>query len=262
MKISVAMITFNEEKILRKTLNSVKNLADEIVIVDSGSTDSTKEIAEEFGAKFYNESWKGYGPQRNSAIQKCSGDWILNIDADEEISEELFQKINDIVKGSTSSKEVFKINRLSVCFGKKLKHGGWGKSYAIRLFKKDAGKFNDNNVHEEFVTNKEIFKIKENIFHHSYLTMDDYFVRFNRYTTEGAKDYYKKGKQVSIFDIFINPVYKFLRMYIFRLGFLDGVEGFVISSTSSLYSMIKYFKLREMYKNGSYIQKNNNSKNG
>ncbi|WP_297596849.1 glycosyltransferase family 2 protein [uncultured Cetobacterium sp.] len=261
MKISVAMITFNEEKILRKTLESVKGLVDEIVIVDSGSTDKTEEIAKEFGAKFFVESWKGYGPQRNSAIDRCQGEWILNIDADEEISKDLGEKIREIVINSEEKREVFKINRLSVCFGKELKHGGWGTSYAIRLFKKEAGRFNDNTVHEAFETQKEIFKIKEDIFHHSYLTMEDYFTRFNRYTTEGAKDYYKKGKKISIFDITLNPFYKFLKMYVVRLGFLDGIEGFVIASTSSMYSMIKYFKLREMYKNGSYIQKNNNFKN-
>ena len=261
MKISVAMITFNEEKILKKTLESVKNLVDEIVIVDSGSTDATKKIAEEFGAKFYYESWKGYGPQRNLAIEKCKGEWILNIDADEEVSEELKNKILEIISDENTTKEIYKINRLSVCFGKKIKHGGWGTSYAIRLFKKGAGVFNNNVVHEAFETNKEIYKIRENIYHHSYLTMEDYFNRFNRYTTEGAKDYYSKGKKVNIFDIVINPVYKFFKMYIFRLGFLDGIEGFVLASTSSLYSMIKYFKLREMYKNGSYIQENNNSKN-
>ncbi|MGL6024390.1 MAG: glycosyltransferase family 2 protein, partial [Cetobacterium sp.] len=201
MKISVAMITFNEEKILRKTLESVKELADEIIIVDSGSTDSTEIIAKEFGAKFYVESWKGYGPQRNSAIQKCRGTWILNIDADEEISDELKVKIKEITSDEKNKAEIFKINRLSVCFGKELKHGGWGTSYAIRLFKKGVGQFNDNTVHEAFETEAEVFKIKENILHHSYLTMDDYFIRFNRYTTEGAKDYYKKGKRVSIFDI-------------------------------------------------------------
>lgn len=261
MKISVAMITFNEERILRKTLESVKGLAEEIIIVDSGSTDATKSIAEEFGAKFYTEAWKGYGPQRNSAIEKCKGEWILNIDADEEISVELKEKILEITSDINNKKEIFKINRLSVCFGKKIKHGGWGKSYAIRLFKKGTGMFNDNLVHEEFVAKKEVFKINKNIYHHSYLTMEDYFNRFNRYTTEGAKDYYKKNKRVNKLDILINPLYKFLKMYIFRLGFLDGIEGFVIASTSSMYTMIKYFKLREMYKNGSYLQKNNNSKN-
>lgn len=260
MKISVAMITFNEEKILRKTLNSIKGLVDEIVIVDSGSTDGTEQIAREFGARFFVETWKGYGPQRNSAIDKCQGEWILNIDADEEISEDLKIEINKIVN-EEKEKKVFKINRVSVCFGKELKHGGWGTSYAIRLFEKNSGRFNDNNVHEEFVTTEKIYKIKKNIYHHTYLTMDDYFIRFNRYTTEGAKEYFKLGKKVSLFDITLNPLYKFIKMYIVRLGFLDGIPGFVIASTSAMYSMIKYFKLREMYKNGSYIEKNNNRKN-
>ncbi|UPO97387.1 glycosyltransferase family 2 protein [Cetobacterium somerae] len=255
MKLSVAMITFNEEKILRKTLESVKDIADEIVIVDSGSKDSTEKIAREFNAKFYTELWKGYGPQRNSAIQKCQGKWILNIDADEEISEELKNKIVQILENDNSDKEVFKINRLSVCFNKKLKYGGWGTSYAIRLFKKNSGFFNNNSVHETFETQKRIFKIKEKIYHHSYLTMEDYFNRFNRYTTEGAIEYYNKNKKVSIVNIVVNPIYKFLKMYIFRFGFLDGVDGFVIASTSSLYTMIKYFKLREIYRNKSYLKK-------
>ena len=125
----------------------------------------------------------------------------------------------------------------------------------MRLFLKSAGRFNDNTVHESFVTQEEIYKIKEDIFHHSYLTLEDYFTKFNRYTTEGALEYYKKGKKASIGQIVFNPMYKFLRMYIFRLGFLDGVEGFLLASTSSLYSMVKYFKLREMYRNGSYIKK-------
>lgn len=260
MRISVAMITFNEEKVLETTLNSVKDLVDEIVIVDSGSRDKTEEIAKKYGAKFFVEPWKGYGAQKNSAIEKCNGEWILNIDADEEISVELSKKIKDIIEKNEDN--VYEINRQSVCFGKKLKYGGWGSSYAIRLFKKNSGKYNKNEVHEKFETEKKVLKIKEKIYHHSYLTMEDYFIRFNRYTTEGAKEYYKKNKKVNFLDIFLNPIYKFIKMYIIRLGFLDGIEGFVIASTSSMYSMIKYFKLREMYRNGSYVQKDNNIKNG
>ena len=127
-------------------------------------------------------------------------------------------------------------------FWEKIKHGGWGTSYA---------------VHESFVTQEEIFKIKENIYHHSYLTLEDYFSKFNRYTTEGALEYYKKGKKASIGQVVFNPMYKFIRMYIIRLGFLDGIEGFLLASTSSMYSMVKYFKLREIYKNGSYRSKKN-----
>lgn len=261
MKISVAMITFNEEKILKKTLDSVKGLVDEIVIVDSGSTDNTEKIAREYGARFFVEPWKGYGAQKNSAIEKCQGEWILNIDADEVLSEELKEEIRKVISSETKE-SVFKINRVSVCFGKVLKHGGWGTSFAIRLFRKDSGKYNDNTVHEEFVTKENISKIKKDIYHYSYLTMEDYFNRFNRYTTEGAKEYYKHGKKVSLIDLTLNPIYKFLKMYVIRLGFLDGIPGFVIASTSAMYSMIKYFKLREMYKNGSYIEKNNNRQNG
>ncbi len=256
MKLSAAIMTFNEERNLERTLKALADICDEIVIVDSGSTDLTKEIAEKYGARFIPQPWLGYGKQRNAAIENCNGKWILAVDADEELSPELKQRITEIINGNTD-KKVYEINRLSVCFGKQIKHGGWGTSYAVRLFLKTAGKFNDNTVHESFVTQEEIFKIKEDIYHHSYLTLEDYFSKFNRYTTEGALEYYKKGKKASIGQIVFNPIYKFVRMYIIRLGFLDGIEGFLLASTSSMYSMVKYFKLREIYKNESYINKKN-----
>ena len=254
MKLSVAMIIMNEEKNLDRTLKSVADFADEIVIVDSGSTDRTEEIAKKYGAKFFVESWKGYGGQRNSAIDKACGEWILNIDADEEISPQLQEKIKEI-KNSNDEKSVYNINFTSVCFGKKIKHGGWSNSYHIRLFKKSAGRFNDNKVHESFQTQEKIYTLKEDIYHHSYLTLGDYFTKFNRYTTEGALEYYKRGKKCNIFQIVINPIFKFIRMYLIRLGFLDGKEGFLLACTSSLYTMVKYYKLHEIYKNKSYIEK-------
>ena len=254
MSLSVAIITFNEEKILTKTLSAISSIADEIIIVDSGSTDNTKNIALEFNAKFFSEAWKGYGPQRNSAINKCSCDWILNIDADEELSNNLINKIRKIKKNSLKE-EVFKINFTSVCFGKKLKHGGWSNSYRIRLFRNGAGLFNNNTVHEEFITNKKVFSLKEDIYHHSYISLEDYFNKFNRYTTEGALEYYSRGKKASCLQIIFNPIYKFIKMYVLRLGFLDGIEGLMIATSSAIYSMVKYFKLREIYKNNTYIKK-------
>lgn len=259
MGLSVAMITLNEERILERTLKSVAEFADEIVIVDSGSTDRTREIAEKFRAKFIHQKWLGYGGQRNVAIDNSTEEWVLNIDADEEISPALKEKIIKIKKGEEEG-EVFEVNFTSVCFGKKLKHGGWSNSYHIRLFKKCAGRFNDNMVHEEFQTEKKVYRLKEDILHHSYLTLQDYFVKFNRYTTEGALEYYKKGKKSSVLQIVFNPIYKFIKMYIIRLGFLDGVEGLMIACASAMYSMVKYFKLREIYKNGAYNE-NNNIKN-
>ena len=220
MRLSVAMITMNEERILEKTLESVKDIADEIVIVDSGSTDRTEEIAKKYGAKFYVESWKGYGPQRNSAIDKASGEWILNIDADEEISPELQKRILEI-KNSKDSGSVFNINFTSVCFGKKIRYGGWSNSYHIRLFRKSAGRFNSNTVHESFETKEKIYTLKEEIYHHSYSTLGDYFTKFNRYTTEGAIEYYKRGKRCNIFQLAFNPIFKVIKPPIVAPKHLD-----------------------------------------
>jgi len=254
MKLSIGIITFNEDRIIGKTLQAVKNIADEIIIVDSHSQDNTVEIAKSFGAKVYGEEWKGFGPQKNSAIEKCTGDWILLIDADEVISPELSGNIISIINGENKY-SVYKINRCCICFGKELKHGGWSNQYAVRLWKKGLVRVNDKLVHEGFVTNESIGKIKEKIYHYTYLTLHDYFIVFNKYTTLGAKEYYKRNKKSGFLKIVFNPLFTFIKMYILKAGFLDGLEGFVIAFSSALANMAKYFKLREIYKNGSYLDK-------
>ena len=244
MGLSVGIITFNEEKRLERTLESVKSFADEVIIVDSGSTDKTHEIAQKFSANFFVESWKGKKKKKNSVIDKCKEDWILLIDADEVISPELKNKIIEIV--NQSKDDVYEINFTSVCFGKKIKHGGWSGSYRIRLFKNGIGKYNDNVVHEAFITEGKIAKLQEEIFHYSYEDLADYLIKFNRYTSEGAREYFKRGKKSNIFWLVINPIFKFIRMYVFRLGFLDGIEGLLLAILSSNYTMVKYYKLLEM----------------
>ena len=244
MGLSVGIITFNEEKRLERTLESVRSFADEVIIVDSGSTDKTHEIAQKFSANFFVESWKGYGLQKNSVIDKCKEDWILLIDADEVISPELKNKIIEIV--NQNKDEVYEVNFTSVNNKKKIKHGGWSGSYRIRLFKNGIGKYNDNVVHEAFITEGKIAKLQEEIFHYSYEDLADYLIKFNRYTSEGAREYFKRGKKSNIFWLVINPIFKFIRMYVFRLGFLDGIEGLLLAILSSNYTMVKYYKLLEM----------------
>jgi len=222
VRLSVGIITYNEEKILETTLRSIENIADEIIIVDSYSNDRTVEIANMHGAIVFSEEWKGFGPQKNSVLEKCSGEWVLLIDADEEISEVLKNKIINIINNKNSY-DVYKINRSSICFGKRIKYGGWSNQYAVRLWKRKSVIINNNLVHEEFITEKEIGKITEQINHHTYLTLKDYLERFNRYTSLGAKEYYKRGKKANFFGIVINPIFKFIRMYFFRLSFLDWV---------------------------------------
>ena len=244
MKLSVGLITYNEEKNLSRTLDSILEIADEIIIVDSGSTDKTLEIAGKYNAGIYSEEWKGYGMQKNSVIDKCSGEWILLIDADEEISKELKEKIKYIIADS-ESKKVYKPNFTAVCFGKKIKHGGWSNHYRVRLFKNGAGRYNDREVHEKFITQEEIGTIKEEVYHHTYEDLEDYFNKFNRYTSESAKHYKKQNKKKAFFIFYLDSIFKFFKMYIMKMGFLDGYEGYLLAKLSSFYVFTKYAKLKE-----------------
>ena len=244
MKLSIGLITYNEEKNLARTLDSIIEIANEIVIVDSGSTDKTLGIADRYSASVYSEDWKGYGMQKNSVIEKCSGEWILLIDADEEISKELRNKIKEIISNKSSSK-VYKTNFTAVCFGKKIRHGGWSNHYRVRLFQNGAGKYNDREVHEKFITNEEIGIVKEEIYHHTYENLEDYFNKFNRYTSESANQYKKQNKKKSFVLFYLDSLFKFFRMYILKLGFLDGYEGYLLAKLSSFYVFTKYAKLKE-----------------
>jgi glycosyltransferase involved in cell wall biosynthesis len=251
MNLSVAIITKNEERILEKTLKSVRAIAEEIVIVDSGSTDRTEEIAISFGAQFYKEDWKGYGPQKNSAIDKCKGPWILNIDADEVLSDELQKEIAEI-KSSGEEGVIYCIHRRAVVFGKEIRHGEWRKTTPIeRLFPKNSGRYNDKFVHENFISEIKRIPLHGFIYHHTYLTLTDYFQRFNRYSTEAALEYRKWGKKYHLWKLAFEPAFKFFREYLLKLGFLDGVEGLVLAAGGAMFVMTKYFKLRELEKKQS-----------
>ncbi len=253
MKLSVGIITYNEDRIIAKTLKAVTDIADEIVIVDSYSQDNTVDIAKSFGAKVYTEKWKGFGPQKNSVIDKCTGDWILLIDADEVISHELAEKIKLIINRQNQY-SVYKINRCCVCFGKLLKHGGWSNQYAVRLWRRGLVTLDDKPVHEGFITDGKAEKIKEIIYHHTYLTIQDYINRVSKYSSLGAGMYYAKRKKTGKVKIILGPLFAFINMYFFRLGFLDGLEGFVIAYATSFANMVKYFKLREIYRSDVNIK--------
>lgn len=248
MKLSVGLITYNEEKNLTRTLDSIIEIASEIIIVDSGSTDKTLEIAEKYNAAVYSESWKGYGMQKNSVIDKCNSEWILLIDADEEISKDLKNKIKEVIYDE-NSKKVYKPNFTAVCFGKKIKYGGWSNHYRVRLFKNGAGKYNDREVHEKFITNEETGILKEEIYHHTYEDLEDYFNKFNRYTSESANQYKRQNKKKPFLIFYLDSLFKFFKMYFLKLGFLDGYEGYLLAKLSSFYVFTKYAKLKEKNSN-------------
>ncbi|BDU49680.1 glycosyltransferase [Haliovirga abyssi] len=239
MKISVSMITYNEENKLEKTLKSVYNWVDEIVIVDSYSSDKTVEIAKKYGAKVYIEDWKGFGKQKNSALEKCTGDWILLIDADEEITENLRDEILNIINSDKIEKNVYKIPRISWWFGKKTHE----KDSVIRLVKKDSGKYNEKEVHEEFVTKENIGVLKNSINHYTYVSLEEYFMKFNKYTTLAALELRKKGRKFNLGRLFFEPIRNFLKIYIGKKGILEGYYGFLRAILSGMYGIVRYSKL-------------------
>lgn len=249
MKLSVGIITFNEENRIGKTLDSIKEIADEIIIVDSESSDRTVEIAKAKGAKVFVEKWKGYGSQKNSVLEKCKGEWILLIDADEVISPALKEKISEVIqKNSETEADVYKIKLRNICFGKEIKYGGWD-DYVIRLWKTGKVKIDNREVHEKYEIEKgsKVEKINEIIVHYTYDTIEQFLEKLNRYTTQSATQYTKEEKKAGILKIYFKMLFRFIRMYILQLGFLDGYEGYLLAKYSSIYTMTKYTKLREKY---------------
>jgi glycosyltransferase involved in cell wall biosynthesis len=274
--ISVVVISYNEEANIGRTLESVMPLVrddrGEIIVVDSGSTDRTVEIAKSFAAKVFVEEWKGYAAQKNSAIDKATGDWILSLDADEEISPDLarhivFAATNDdgpfewnlAPRRNVSYEDLgtdvgplplaFWIPRRNFFLGRWIKHGGFYPDPKLRLFARGAARFDENRlVHEDAQTNRQTANLPQgHIVHHSYPTVSDYIAHMNRYSSLGAEMAVAKGKRNSLFlDITFRPLMTFIYNYFFRLGFLDGREGFLLHVGHAVYVSWKYMKVWEL----------------
>ncbi len=244
MKISAVVITKNEEHNLRRCLDSVK-WADEIVVVDSQSTDKTVDIAKEYHAKIISPKWRGFGIAKGAGVTEATGDWIFSIDADEEVTKELQDEIINFVKNPKEFKGLF-IRRKTQFLGRWIKHSGWYPDYVLRLFRKNSGQFDDAIVHEKVVLNGKSAYSKYDMLHYSYPDLDHYFDKFNKYTTLGAKELYEKGRRFNLSDITIRPLAAFLKHYFFKSGFLDGIEGFVLAVLSSVAVLVKYSKLYDL----------------
>ena len=235
------MITYNEEKNLARSLESVE-WADEIVIVDSFSLDRTKEIAGKYTDRIYDLKWPGYGPAKQFAIAKASGEWILSLDADEVLSEELQQEILQVIK-SNQSVNGFYLCRISNFLGKWIKHGGWYPDYVLRLFRKGRGHFTDSLVHEELILDGGSSKLKGLLLHYTNPDLEQYLTKLNRYTTLSAQELSQTGKRGSLLNILFRPPAIFLKMYFLKFGFLDGLPGFLLALFSSFHVLTKYAKL-------------------
>jgi glycosyltransferase involved in cell wall biosynthesis len=255
--LSVVIITHNEEANIGRTLASVKPLVSdgkgEIIVVDSGSTDRTVEIAKSFGVKVFIEEWKGYAVQKNSAIDKADGDWILSLDADEEVDAELQQALKDWPQSFVQDalNNYFSglwIPRKNHFLGRWIKYGGFWPDPKIRLFKKGAGRFEDRAVHEDVNIHGKTTNLGYGaLIHHSYPTLSDYIDHMNRYSSLGAEMVAEKGKVgFSVSNIVLRPLFTFIYNYFFRLGFLDGREGLLLHLYHAVYVSWKYAKAWEL----------------
>jgi glycosyltransferase involved in cell wall biosynthesis len=252
MHLSVVIITFNEEASLGRTLASVQPLvADgkgEIIVVDSGSTDRTVEIAKSFGAKVFIEKWKGFAAQKNSAIDKAANNWVLSLDGDEEVSAKLAENISSVLKNPSASG--FFIPRKNMFLGRWIQHGGFWPDPKLRLFDRTSGSFGDRAVHETVELRglaPEMVGVA--LLHHSYPTLSDYIEHMNRYSSLGAEMVVAKreGKvRFSVVNIVVRPLATFIYNFFFRLGFLDGREGLLLHLYHAVYVSWKYAKAWEL----------------
>ena len=251
LTLSVAIITLNEEANLARTLASVQ-FADEIVVVDSGSTDRTLEIARSFDAKIVSAPWQGFAGQKNLAIENCSGTWILSLDADEELTLELQTEIRALLRG-TPSADAYLLRRRNLFLNRWIRYGGYYPDPKLRLFRRHSAnfapsaRFTDRPVHETIAFEGMLETLNSDLIHHAYPTIESYIEHMDRYSTLGAQIIVSKGKTSrSIFSFFYNvfvvPVFTFLYNYIFRLGILDGREGFLLHLYHSSYTSWKYAK--------------------
>ncbi|MBK1898198.1 glycosyltransferase family 2 protein [Chryseobacterium paridis] len=250
MPLTLAVITYNEEYNIVRLLDSLNDIVDEIVIVDSYSTDCTKEIIfrEYPNVKFFEKKFKGYGEQKNYALTLCSNDWVLFLDADEVPNEELKKSIKHITSLQNPEFYVYKAKFNNHLGTHLIKHGGWGTVSRERLFRRDSAKYSDDKVHEYLVTDKKAGNLEGRLDHYTYKSIHCHVSKINKYSDMMAEKMFENGKRIKRFKVIVSPIFEFVKVFIFKLGFLDGYAGYYVAKTMSYYTFLKYIKLREKIK--------------
>ncbi|HMT11400.1 MAG TPA: glycosyltransferase family 2 protein [Ignavibacteria bacterium] len=247
--ISAIVITLNEEKNIRECLESL-NWCDELIVIDSKSTDRTVEIVQGFNAKVQIVDNQTYGEKRNTGIDMVSGEWILWIDADERITLELQKEITELIAADKQPYEAYLINRKSFFINKFIKHCGWNPDFTLRLFRKSTGiRFNTLLVHESAVFAGDKGRLKNDILHYTDRDFEHYINKLNKYTSLSAEELKAKGRKAGFFDIIFRPAFTFFKMYFLKLGILDGFMGLVLCTLSSVHASVKYSKLYLLNRN-------------
>jgi glycosyltransferase involved in cell wall biosynthesis len=248
LKLSVVIITFNEEKNIQRCIDSVKDLADEVVVLDSFSTDNTPEICRIAGARFFQHRFDGHIQQKNRAIQYATYDHVLSLDADEALDQELRASIRKTRENF--DRQGYYMNRLTNYCGHWVRHCGWYPDRKLRLFDRRKGAWTGINPHDRYELrdgDRHAGYLKGNILHYSYYNVDDHYRQVAYFTDIASRAYYEKGRKAPAFKLFLNPVAKFVDHFFLKRGFLDGLAGYRISRISAYATWLKYKKLRQLY---------------
>lgn len=247
IKLSVVIITFNEERNIGRCLDSVMDIADDIVVVDSYSKDGTESICKQKGVRFISHVFEGHIQQKNWAITQAEYPTVLSLDADEALDDRL--KASILSTKANWKADGYTMNRLTNYCGKWIRHTGWYPDQKLRLWNTQKGEWTGVNPHDRYEMDdgSNICHLKGDILHYSYYSIAEHIKQVDFFTEIAAKASFEQGKRSSLFKVVFSPIFKFIRDYVFKLGFLDGYYGFVISAISSQATFIKYVKLKQLY---------------
>ena len=246
MKITATIITFNEQENIEAAIESLRPIVDDIVVVDSESTDETVEIARRLNARVFIRPWEGYSKQKNFAAEQANFDWIFSLDADERVSPELADEILQLKTESDIKYTCFEMPRRTFYLGSWIRYSGWYPDYKSRLHRKDKAEWTGEFVHESLLTEGAIARLEHSILHYTVRNASDHHLRIDRYTTLAAKERFERGKRASFLSIGVSPLLVFIKTFILKLGFLDGIPGLAIAWFAAHYVFLRQLKLWEM----------------
>jgi len=242
--LSAVVISFNEEARIAGCLESL-SFADEILVVDSGSTDGTVETASRHADRVVHLPWRGFGPQKQAAVEMAAHDVVLVVDCDERVTPELAGEIASVLSGDRMCAG-YSVPRRTFLGDKEIRHGGWYPDRTVRLFDRRRARFTDSPVHERVVVDGEVAALRGHLLHYSFPSVSDLFRKMERYTDLSARLMFEKGRRCRLLDLTVRPAMAFAKSYLLRAGFLDGVEGFVIGAAAAMHVFEKYAKLRDL----------------